>query len=118
MVAGFVLSCAASAAVFLAVASPRFAADEKVARELAMDLDRTRSDLRAEESSNHDALAARDHDNDALRAENLRLESALAAIKLAPTKPPSVAPPKLAPAPKHEHCANPHDPLCGDLDAH
>lgn len=117
MMTGLTIAMAGACAFFFVHEAPRLAAQEKTTSDLRADLDRARAELRDLRNADHDAIAQRDADNQTLRAENDRLRAALDLAKTKPTKPPTSTVPVATSKPHHEKCADPHDPLCGDLDA-
>ncbi|HSQ66257.1 MAG TPA: hypothetical protein VLM85_23705 [Polyangiaceae bacterium] len=116
VVTGLAIAGLALGALWLAVERPRLATQDRLVADLRADLDRERTEARDRRTSDQDAIAQRDRENDTLRADNGRLQAALEAAKAKPKAGPVTAPRPPA-ATKKPTCTNPHDPLCGDLDA-
>ena len=116
VVTGLVIAGLSLGALWFAVESPRLAKQAKLTADLRADLDRERAEARDRRTSDQDAIAQRDRDNDTLRADNGRLQAALEAAR-AQLRPGPVAASRPPAATKKPTCTNPHDPLCGDLDA-
>jgi len=109
---GLAVASALGAVGWLTVGAPRIraAADASVAARAALDRECTRA--RAAGAAADDALADSQREVAALRAEVERLRRPPPAAPVA--KPPAQPPRRVV---RNTPACDPHDPLCGDLDA-
>ena len=115
LAAGALLMLAAAAVLWFAVGAPRFAGAERSAATARADLEQEREQNLSAHAALVTALDEQKKANASLRADNDQLRRARADEK--PAMPRSVRATPRPPPPQRQAPCNPHDPLCGDLDA-
>ncbi len=115
VIAGLTVAMLVASGWWVQFGSPQQARQDQHLRDITADLDRARADSLRDRSRDRDMIAQGEQTITALRADNQRLQTALDATRSKPQPVRAIATP--VQATKKPTCTNPHDPLCGDLDA-
>jgi hypothetical protein len=112
---GFVVACVVGAIAWNATMSDHQAKADRALNDATTELEKVRRDNAASRAADHDTIVQQGQRIERLEQDNQRLQTALDGFTNRPGHP--TAPRLNTNTPSRPTCTNPHDPLCGDLDA-